>query len=131
MKSYINFAGISLFILLFCSCHSYIPYLNDQQISSEVLREKIEVGKKYEVLTKDHKKMIMKVESLTEDKMIGEARVSVDGNTFQVKNQIILFDQIASVRNQKVNAIKTIAAIVIPIGIIAFIIYSASPIADL
>jgi len=128
----IKSAGLILWCSLLSSCYSYKPYLNDLQISSEVLREKIAPGKKYEVLTTDSKKLTIKVDSVTNDRLIGDASWKVNTgqskNPQQISNQTIyqkkysiLFNQIKSIKERKISAGKTIAAIAIPIGILVLI----------
>lgn len=111
-----------LIINLFCSCHSYKSMLNGQQVSGETLRENIVLGKKYKIITKEDMKMVIKVDSVFEDRMVGKARLLVNGITRHQKDHPIYFEQVEPVRYQKISTGKTIAVILIPIGIFIAVI---------
>jgi hypothetical protein len=58
MKVYMKLTGIIISSML-CSCHSYKPLVKDQQVSSEIIKENVIVGKKYEIVTSDKLKMFI------------------------------------------------------------------------
>ena len=111
-----------LIITVATSCHSYKSMLNDQQVSDKTLRENIIPGKKYEVTTKERMKMVIRVDSLFEDRMVGSTRLLVNGLTRHKKNYPIYFEQVESVRDQKISTGKTIAVILVPIGLFVAVI---------
>lgn len=96
--------------------------LNGQQVSGETLRENIVLGKKYKIITKEDMKKVIKVDSVFEDRMVGKARLLVNGITRHQKDHPIYFEQVESVRYQKISTGKTIAVILIPIGIFIAVI---------
>ncbi len=127
-------ACLTLCCSLLTSCYSYKPYIDDVQITSEILQEKITPGKKYEIMTIDGKRLTVKVDSTGNRSITGDVSWIVSyrqskndhsasqiSETVHQKNYTILFEQIKSVRERKVSAGKTIAAIVVPIGILALI----------
>ena len=115
MKVYIKLMGIILSGIL-SSCHSYKPLVNDQKVTPGIIKENVIVGKKYEIVTNSGMKMFVKVDSIREDRLIGDTQVYINGSSHREKNYIIYFANVESIRFQKFSAGKTIAAIVIPIG---------------
>lgn len=126
MSNYIKLTGVILGCIL-SSCHSYKPLVNDQKVSPETIKENITVGKKYEILTNSGLKMYVKVDSIGEDRLIGNTQVFINGSSHREKSYIIYFANVESIRYQKFSAGKTLAAIIIPIGIFALLWGSMDP----
>lgn len=103
---------------------SYRPYVSKEQTSPAELKEKIIAGKKYQITLVTGELLAMKVSRILDDKLMG--MVNQPRKNFRQENYMIRFDQIESVKNQKVSAGQTFIAIAVPVGVIIFFISNIS-----
>lgn len=112
----INRAAFCLFI--FTAYYSYKPYLNRQRDSSLQLKEKIAVGKKYEFKLVSGQTLLMKVDTVGDDRVKGDAVLKGGG---RINNYIVLFDQVESIKEGKISIGWTLFAIAVPVTVLVII----------
>ena len=126
MKVYAKLMGLILSCVL-GSCHSYKPLITNHDVSPEKIKEGITVGKKYEILTNGGRNLFVKVDSIREDRLYGDARVHDSGSTRREKNCTIYFADVESINQQKFSTGKTVAAVIVPIVSLALLFGALDP----
>lgn len=108
----------ALCLFLLSSCYSYKPYLNGPA-SPSAFKDSITEGKKYELKLVGGRTVVMKVDSVASDRLVGDVSENGPKGIFRQEDFIIAYDQIESVENRKFSTWKTIAVIVIPVVVLS------------
>ena len=101
--------------------------ISKQDGSPETIRQNVRVGKAYKIFTKDGRKTFVKVDSIREDRLFGNNRVYNKSSFLLEKHYTIYFADVESIRYQKFSIGKTVAAILIPMGIYVAVGTMAGP----
>jgi hypothetical protein len=86
--------------------------------SPAVIRSKILPGEKYEIRLRTGQTMIMKVDSVQDEKLIGNVFVQGSEKNTRIKSYMVSYHQIDTVKKQKISAGKTAIAIILPITLL-------------
>jgi hypothetical protein len=122
MKSIVSHVNgtVKLLILglVLSSCTTYKPFLDSRVDSPTVMKSRILQGEKYEIRLLTGQTMIMKVDSIQDEKLVGNVFVQGSEHNTRIKNYMVSFDQIDSVEKPKISAGKTAIAILLPVTIL-------------
>jgi hypothetical protein len=102
------------------SCTAYKPYLDRNVDSPAVIRSKMFPDEKYEIRLLTGQTMIMKVDSVQDERLVGNIFVRGSEKNTKLKNYMIPYDQIDSVKKGKISAGRTAIAIVLPVTLLIF-----------